>query len=90
MGVMQMFKAIFGFLGLLIALAIVIPLAKPYLVPIWQSGQATTRVISPTTTSAVKPVAAQPASSSGAQKSVFGRTDDAWRKSKERYDRSEP
>jgi hypothetical protein len=84
-----MFKAIFGLLGLLIALAVVAPLAKPYLGALWQSGQTTTRARSATAASADKPAAAQPASS-GAQKSVFGRTDDAWSKSKERYERAEP
>jgi hypothetical protein len=84
-----MFKAIFGFLGLLIALAIVIPLAKPHLGDMWQGGQTTTRVRIPTAARADKPAEARPESPS-AQKSMFGRTDDAWRKSKERYERSEP
>jgi len=43
-----MLKAIFGFLGLMIALAIVSSLAKTQLRAIGQVGQTTTRVHSPT------------------------------------------
>jgi hypothetical protein len=80
-----MFKAIFGVLGLIIGLAIVVPLAKPHLGAFLQGGQTTTRIRSPTAAGADKTSAAQPAS--GAQKSMFERTDDAWRQSKERYER---
>lgn len=82
-----MFKAIFGFLGLMIALAVVVPLAKPYLGALWQSGQTTTRVHGSKTAGVDKPAVAQPAS--GAQKSMFGRTDDSWRQSKDRYKSAE-
>jgi len=43
----MMFKAIFGVLGLLIALAIVSSLAKTQLAAIGQIGQTATRVLSP-------------------------------------------
>lgn len=84
-----MFKAIFGLLGLMIALAVVGPMAKPHLSALWQGSQITTRNRSPAAPGADKAAAAQPASS-GAQRSMFGRTDDAWRQSEQRYKRADP
>jgi len=82
-----MFKAICGSLSLIIGLAIVVPMARHQLGALWQSGQTTTRVQGSTTAGVGKPAAAQPAS--GAQKSMLGRTDDAWRESKDRYKHAE-
>jgi hypothetical protein len=48
-----MLKAIFGFLGLMIALAIVSSLAKTQLGAIGQIGQTTTRVHSPSSSDSV-------------------------------------
>jgi hypothetical protein len=112
-----MFKAIYGVLAVLIALAIVSSLTKTQLGALWQTGQTTTRAHSSTgsnsattnnsvgsmagravggarldgfaATAGAEIPSAQP-QTSGAQQSMFGRTDDAWRKSEERYKRADP
>lgn len=112
-----MFKAIFGVLGLLIALAIVSSLAKTQLAAIGQIGETATRVLNPSgsgakaadpragrasgravgearldglaaTASSGAPTAQQQAQ--GADQSVFGRTNEAWRQSEQRYKRADP
>ena len=115
-----MLKAIFGFLGVMIALAIVSSLAKTQLGGLGQIGQigkigqTTTRVHtpssseSPNTTSSMSgravggarldafaatagaEIASGQQPAHGAQKSVVGRTDDAWRQSEQRYKRADP
>ena len=112
-----MLKAIFGFLGVMIALAIVSSLAKTQLGALGQIGkigQTTTRVLnpssseSPNTTSSMSgravggarldafavtagaEIASGQQPAQGAQKSVVGRTDDAWRQSEQRYKRADP
>jgi hypothetical protein len=89
-----MFKAVFSILGFLIAVAVVSSLAKHHADAVGQIGHRAMSLLGLSDKNGAPAGARMPSpkqqEQAGPEKSVFSRADDAWRRSEERYKRTDP